>query len=77
MFNATFKFYTKDYDNVDSNFGVGREDDKYNILLSLSRKLIYDWLRIVGEYSYTKNDSNISSYEYERNVTTLSVAASF
>lgn len=77
VFNATFKFYTKDYDNVDSSFDIGREDDKYNILLSLSHRLVYDWLRIVGEYSYTKNDSNISSYEYERNVTTLSVAASF
>ena len=77
VFNTTLKFYRKDYDNVHSIYGVDREDDKYNILLSLSRKLVYDWLRIVGEYSYTKNDSNISDYEYERNMATLSVAASF
>ena len=77
VFNATLNYNSKDYDHVDSFYGVTRDDDKYNILLSLSRKLVYDWLRIVGEYSYTKNDSNISSYEYERNVTTLSVAASF
>ena len=77
IFNATLKFYRKDYDNVNSIFGVGREDNKYNILISLSRKLVYDWLRLVGEYSYTKNDSNISDYEYKRHVANLSVAASF
>jgi tetratricopeptide (TPR) repeat protein len=77
VFNATLKFYRKDYDNVNSIFGVSREDNKYNILVSLSRKLVYDWLRIVGEYSYTKNDSNISDYEYKRHVANLSVAVSF
>ena len=77
VFNTTLKFYRKDYDNVNTIFGVTREDDKYNILVSLSRKLIYDWLGILGEYSYTKNDSNISDYEYKRNVATLSLTASF
>ena len=63
VLNATLKYDLKEYDNTNSVFGVKREDDKYNVLLSLSRKLFYDWLRIVGEYSYTKNDSNISEYE--------------
>ena len=63
VFNTTLKFYLKDYDNVNSIFGVRREDNKYNILVSLSRNLFYNWLRVVGEYSYTKNDSNISKVQ--------------
>ena len=77
VFNTTLKYYLKDYDNVNSTFGVAREDDKYNILVSLSRKLVYDWLGILGEYSYTKNDSNVSDYEYKRHVASLSLTASF
>ena len=76
-FNATLKFNRKDYDNVNSTSGVAREDNKYNILVSLSRKLVYDWLRLVGEYSYTKNDSTISDYEYKRHVANLSLVVSF
>lgn len=77
VFNTALKYYYKDYDEVDTFFGVAREDDKYQVSVSLSRKLFYDWLRIVGEYSYTKNDSNISDYEYKRHVANLSIAASF
>ena len=73
----TGKYYYKEYDNVDSGFGVTRKDDKYYAAVSLSRKLFYDWMCIVGEYNYTRNDSNISDYDYKRNVTTLSLTAKY
>lgn len=73
----TVKYYNKKYDNVDSNYGVTRENDKYYGTVSLSRKLFYDWLGIVAEYNHTKNDSNISDYDYKRNTTTLSLTAKY
>lgn len=73
----TGKYYDQDYDNVDSSFGVKREDKKYYGSVSLSHRLFFDWLSIQGEYNYTKNDSNISDYEYKRNVATLSLIARF
>ena len=76
-FGLTGKYYYKEYDNVDSSFEVTRKDDKYYATVSLSRKLFYDCLGIVAEYSHTKNDSNISDYDYERNVTTLSLTAQY
>jgi len=65
----------KDYDYVDSNYGIQRNDDRYSVSGSLSRKLFYDWLSIVGEYQYTRKDSSIINYNYEQNTTTLSLTA--
>jgi hypothetical protein len=73
----TGKYQEKRYDNVDTVYGVEREDTKYLGSISLSRKLFYDWLSILGEFNYTKNDSNINDLEYERNVTGLSLTARY
>lgn len=75
--SLTGRYYEQDYDNRDSFYGVKREDKKYKGSASLSRRIFYDWLSIVGDFSYTKNDSNIDDYEYERNVATLSLTALF
>ncbi|MGE0087405.1 MAG: surface lipoprotein assembly modifier [Desulfococcaceae bacterium] len=71
------EYQSKNYDSPDSFYGVEREDDRYILSLSLSRKLWHDWLGIMGEYRYTKNDSNIPVYEYTRNVSTLSLTLSY
>jgi tetratricopeptide (TPR) repeat protein len=71
------RYFDKKYDNVDSDFGVKREDDKYQVSLSLSHRFLKDWLNILAEYDYTKNDSNISTLEYDRNVITLALAARY
>ncbi len=71
------EYQSKNYDSPDGFYGVEREDDRYILSLSLSRKLWYEWLGIMGEYTYTKNDSNIPVYEYTRNVSTFSLTLSY
>ncbi|MFC1533232.1 tetratricopeptide repeat protein [Thermodesulfobacteriota bacterium] len=62
----TGKYHNKEYENIDSVYGVIREDSKYSGDISLSRKLLYDWLKISIGAGYIKNRSNISDYEYKR-----------
>jgi hypothetical protein len=73
----TGKYQEKRYDNVDTVYGVEREDTKYHGSISLSRELFYDWLSILAEFNYTKNDSNINDFEYERKVAGLSLTARY
>jgi len=75
--SLTGRYFLKQYDNVDSSFGVQREDDRYYGGVSLAHSIFRDWLSIVAEYNHTKNDSSISSFEYKRNVTTLSLTATY
>ena len=75
--SLTGKYYDKKYDHVDSFYGIKRDDAKYYASISLSRKLFYDWLNTSVEFNYTKNNSNITDYEYKRKVTTLSVIARY
>ncbi len=71
------RYYDKQYDNSDSVYSAERDDSKYNASVSLSRSLYYDWLELAAEFSYTKNDSNIKDYDYEKKVTTLSLTARY
>lgn len=71
------RYYGKKYNNSDSVYSVKRDDSKYNGSLSLSRTLFYDRLEFAAEFSYTKNDSNIKDYDYEKKVTTLSLTARY
>ncbi|QTA91070.1 tetratricopeptide repeat protein [Desulfonema magnum] len=71
------KYYDKKYDHTDTVYHVKRDDNKYIGSVSLSRSLFYDWLSIGADFDYTKKDSNISIYEYDKKVTTLSVTATF
>jgi len=54
-----------------------REDVRSNITLSLARELYWDWLEIAAEYTYTKNDSNESDFEYVRNLVGIGLIATF
>ena len=67
----------KAYKNDDSIEDKKREDTRYKITVSLSREFYYEWLEIVAEASYTKNDSNISDYEYTRKVVGIGLSATF
>ena len=75
--SLTGKYYEKKYDNVDSFYGVKRENAKYYGSISLSRKLFHEWLIISGEYSYTENDSNVTNYRYNRRLTSFYLTARF
>jgi len=71
--NLLAEFNDKQYDNVDSFYNVKRTDDKYYFSISLSRKIIYDWMSISLEYNYTKNNSNIKDYTYKKNAGNLAL----
>lgn len=73
----TAKYYDQDYDNVDSFYGIKREDAKYYGAISLCRNIFYEWLSISGEFIYTKNDSNIPDREYKQKVTAVYLTARF
>jgi len=75
--DAMGRYYHKRYENPDSLFGMTRKDDKYTGSLAISRNLIYHWLTIIAEYSYTRNDSNITVYDYQRQTATLSLATKY
>jgi len=61
----------------DSIYPEKREDSKVRGSVSLSRNIFWDWLGILFEYNYTDNQSTVEDYTYKRNVTTLSLTASF
>jgi tetratricopeptide (TPR) repeat protein len=44
---------------------VTRKDDQYGIVLRASRRLSAPW-RVVVDYSYSRNDSNLNAYDYGR-----------
>ncbi len=72
-FAVTGEYSSKKYDNPDSDAYIKRRDNKYNGNISLSRMIFYEWLDISAEFDYTKNDSNMDDYEYERRATAFSV----
>jgi tetratricopeptide (TPR) repeat protein len=67
----------KTYKDDDASEDKKREDTRYKITVSLSREFYYEWLEVVAEASYTKNDSNISDYEYTRKVAGIGLSAAF
>lgn len=74
-FSVTGKYYQRTYG--EDSAGFEREDDKYIGSASLSSNLYYDWLSIIAEYEYTKNESDVETYDYERNIAGLSLAVKF
>ena len=71
------RYYDKDYEYVDSGYGVKRKDDKYYGSISFSRRVLYKWLGITAEFNYTKNESNINNFEYEKKATALYITTRF
>jgi hypothetical protein len=67
-FRLAARYEDKTYDYTDSFFDVKREDDRYEGSVLMAHRFFHDFLKIQTEYTFTKNDSNISYYDYERNV---------
>lgn len=76
-FSAICKYSDREHDYVDSVSLVTREDRKWQGTVSLSRRFIYDWLNITGEFQYIKNNSNFLGFEYKRTTGTIFLAATY
>jgi len=77
LFSPTAKIYSKQYSHTVSGYDTKRDDFKYELMTSLSHKILYKWLTGSIEYKYTKNDSNISEYSYQDNKISFSISASY
>ena len=64
------------YDNTDTVFLQKRNDNIYTVQASLTYTICRP-LDIIAAYSYTKDVSNISVYQYDRNLYTLSLLYRF
>lgn len=74
--NATGQFYVRDYDNPDATFGRRRNDEEYVAQVSLLYPL-EDQLYLTLSYLYDRNDSNLPSGDYERNLIELGIQYNF
>jgi len=72
---ATGKYDRKNYIWIDSTENIRRKDRKFSFSTSLSRPLFYEWLGVVFDYTFTRNSSNISDYDYDKHNMTLSLTA--
>lgn len=67
-------YFDKDYDDSDFVYGVKREDFRYSLSAAVTRNFWKEWLYAGAEYNYTKNNSNIRDFDYDRNVFRLFVS---
>lgn len=71
------RFAGRDYDETDPDYQTKREDTDCAFSASVSRNLFFDWLELEAMYEYSENDSNISDFDYERNVAAFSITANY
>ncbi len=71
------RFEDKSYKYIDSFYNERRQDTKLQATVSLARKFYDDMVEVSADFSYSKNNSNISDYEYRRRVFSLSVSSRF
>lgn len=74
--NATGQVYFRDYDNPDATFGVRRDDTEYVAQLSLLYP-VREQLYLTLSYLYDRNDSNLPSGDYERNLVEFGIQYNF
>lgn len=77
--DLAFDYYRQDYLNPNSFSTSGttiRRDNIYLLNATVSRELGAG-LSIIGQYSYTRDQVNISAFDYNRNVVSLTLAGQF
>lgn len=67
-------YFDKSYDEEDTVYQEKRDDSRYFVSASVNQTLWQPWLQMSAEYSFTKNNSSISEFDYERNAVLLSVS---
>jgi tetratricopeptide (TPR) repeat protein len=72
----TTGYYNQDYDNTDTFFLNKREDEEVTYGASIIKEFGKRYM-VDLRFTRIENDSNISFYEYDRNIWALTVSASF
>lgn len=62
----------QDYSNTHSTFGIKRKDRIYQAGAGLSWNF-YDNFTLLSQYNFTRQESNIEIYEYDRHITTFGI----
>lgn len=60
------KYYNRRYTKTPPESEWARKDIKYFGSISLSRKILYEWLSITSEFNFTRNNSTFDIYDYKR-----------
>ncbi len=76
-FSIFLKYQDKKYDNTDSAYRIERNDDKYIVSASLTKRIYYEWLRAGVDLDYTDNDSNVKAYTYHSESAALFMSVLF
>jgi tetratricopeptide (TPR) repeat protein len=74
-----FDYYRLDYDNPNSfspNGTIRRRDSVMFFTASIGRRLT-DWLSITADYNYTRDQSNLQVFDYNRSVFSLTLNSRF
>lgn len=74
--NADGEYYNKDYEGISPLSGSRRRDEIYTASVSFTRALS-DGYSITAGQIYVRNKSNISDFDYKRNITSLFLNARF
>jgi tetratricopeptide (TPR) repeat protein len=65
------------YDEAEAAFPAARDDTQYMVNVNLSTELWDSGFDLVCGYTFTKNDSNLPLYEYDRHQLTLQISRDF
>ncbi|HKU53184.1 MAG TPA: hypothetical protein VJQ25_11990, partial [Nitrospira sp.] len=74
-----FDYYRLDYDNPSSFSFTGtttRRDSIMFVTASIGRRLT-DWLSMSADYNYTRDQSNLQVFDYNRSVFSLTLSSKF
>ncbi len=73
---STFNYELRDNDHINTTFLKVRKDNQYDASLGLRYSPARNWT-IKPQISYTKNDSNIELYGYDRSIASINVRKDF
>ncbi len=79
IFDLGFEYYRQDYDNPNSFATSGtvfREDNVYSFTGTASRK-ITSYLSAVFQYTYIRDNANVSVFDYSRSIFSLTLTGTF
>jgi tetratricopeptide (TPR) repeat protein len=77
--SLAFDYYLMDYENPNSFSADGTTKRRDNVMFftaTMGRPL-NDWLMIAAEYNYTRDQSNISAFNYARSIFSLTLSSRF